>query len=144
MFYIFLQKLKLDVVNLTLILQAAGFDLHSFDYTSVNKVRSDDKLSIEIKCGKSGIISKLSKGSPRVCDCPESNESNNNSSFWVVEGVEPKSPLNNTNKVKTGSSNLLPQLSISDNVLTKNALGFLCEQYKQSNSNQKKVEINNS
>lgn len=134
----------MDVVNLTLLLRAAGFELHSFDFASLSEVRSDDKLSIEIKCGKSGIISRLSQGSPRVCDCPEPNKSNSNSSFWVVEGVAPKSPLQNANKIKNGSSNLLPQITMADDMLTKNVLGYLCEQYRQSNELNKGKGVDNN
>lgn len=60
-------------------------------------------IQIEIRCNKSGIVSKMSyKG---ACTCPD-EEAGFNNSYWEVQGSAPSS-----NEVHDASSNLLPQLS---------------------------------
>lgn len=94
----------MDAIELTSILKAYGYHLDSFDYALAKKERSAAQdVQIEIRCNKSGIVSKMSyKG---TCSCPD-EEAGFNNSYWEVHGSAPSS-----NEVHDASSNLLPQLA---------------------------------
>lgn len=94
----------MDAIELTSILKSYGYHLDSFDYVLAKSDRNAAQdIQIDIRCNKSGIVSKMSyKG---ACSCPD-EEAGFNNSYWEVQGSAPSS-----NEVHDASSNLLPQLS---------------------------------
>lgn len=85
---------QINVFELTLLLKVMGFRLNYLDYEESNgggdKALSSD-ISIEIKCGKRNIVSRLSATGDQ-CSCPAKREDHgNDSSFWEILGTAPSS-----------------------------------------------------
>lgn len=78
--------------ELTLLLKVMGFRLNYLDYEEApaEKATTPD-ITIEIKCGKRNIVSRLSATGDQ-CSCPAKKEENgNDSSFWEILGTAPSS-----------------------------------------------------
>jgi hypothetical protein len=80
-------------VNLTVLLKSLGFKLNFLDFVkpspdAMQKEKNEETVSIDIKCNKSGLLSKLSFDMAH-CNCPvEGGE--HDSAFWEVQGTSPK------------------------------------------------------
>lgn len=98
--------------ELSLLLKVMGFRLNYLNYeeaTSSSANQSSD-ITIEIKCGKQNIISRLS-ATEELCGCPaKKEEKDNDSSFWEILGTAPSSSPGKQ-RIEDTCSNLLPELS---------------------------------
>lgn len=106
----------LDAIELTMILKSIGFRLDSFDFqakathTAANggariendcipmakslspqSKSDDDVISVQIACGKSNIVSRMTYRlrDSADCSCPDMASVNNNNSFWEIQATGP-------------------------------------------------------
>ncbi|XP_059611461.1 uncharacterized protein LOC132258258 [Phlebotomus argentipes] len=94
-----------DVIEVTQLLKSLGLQLDKLGFDTAAKEGASSGLSVEIRCGTSNIVSKLSQAQ-RICICPENGH---NSSFWEVQGTAPGAIKQE--KMDETSSNLLPDIS---------------------------------
>lgn len=156
-----------DVIDLTLILKSIGFRLESLDIDkkagngvnicstgnanaecfptakSLSPTKQDDGnvISVQITCGKSNIVSRMTytMNDDHDCTCPHDAVMLKNTAFWEVQSTGlfvngrtlGTSPKNNGKIVNDTSSNLLPVISEKSIVLTQNLFHALLKQYKQ-------------
>lgn len=137
------------MIELTLLLKAAGFRLESFDFgLQQNQRNGSEGLKVEMQCHKSGIVSKLCYKLDR-CSCPN-EDALPTTSFWEVQASSPnttntqvrvsycpKLRLENVRfwllqEIIDASSNLLPSLTPED-INTSNALiNLILERFKKT------------
>lgn len=121
-----------------MILKAMGFRLDHLDYEDhqapvVAPAPHEDDVTIEIRCGKAKIRSRLT-ASQQHCACPPKSENAQlANSFWEVQGNNPaSSPGKKT--VQDTSSNLLPDLSKKGILVTKHLLAIMMEVFRRERS----------
>lgn len=123
------QPLRIDVMDLTLLLKSMGLKLEYIDFQE-EKLNADT-LSVQITCNKSGVLAKLSYDLVN-CSCPDKNYKE--TSFWEVQGTGPSVFSKCTNDT---SSNLLPEISEKCSMVSKAMLSNLLDYYR---SNIKAIE----
>lgn len=91
---------QFNVLDLTLMLKVMGFRLHYLDYEGApNPSAAHQALTIEIKCGKQNLVSRLSAPA-ESCKCPsKSEDQEHDNSFWEVLGTAPNSSPGTKKKV---------------------------------------------
>lgn len=90
-----------------------GFRLNHLAYeeTPSGAPPAASDVSIEIRCGKQNIVSRLS-ATEDSCSCPaRKDETENEASFWEILGTAPSSSPGGKKRIEDASSNLLPELS---------------------------------
>lgn len=118
------KPLKIDVIDLTLLLKSMGLKL---EFLNFEEQKSNvDTFSVDIKCNRSGVRAKLSYDLVE-CTCPEKDEKE--ASFWEVQGTGPKAFSKGKNDA---SSNLLPEVSENCSLVSKAMLTNLLEYYRNS------------
>nr|XP_040234805.2 mucin-5AC-like [Anopheles coluzzii] len=118
------KPLDIDAINLTLLLKSMGLRLQYLDFETEKS--NADNLTITVKCNRSGMRAELSYELLR-CSCPEKTDQE--SSFWEVQGTGPKVFSKCKNNA---SSNLLPDVSESCALVSKAMLANLLDYYEAS------------
>lgn len=116
--------LKVDVIDLTLLLKSMGLKLEYLDFQEEKS--NTDSLTIDIKCHKSGVMAKMSYDLVD-CSCPEKDEKE--TSFWEVQATGPSVFSKHKNNT---SSNLLPEVSENCSLVSKAMLSNLLDYYRSS------------
>ncbi|XP_058459319.1 uncharacterized protein LOC131435442 [Malaya genurostris] len=119
-----LKPLKVDAIDLTLLLKSMGLKLEYLDFEQDKS--NTDTLIVEIKCNRSGVVARMSYDLVD-CSCPEKDEKE--TSFWEVQATGPQvfsKFKNNT------SSNLLPEVSENCSMVSKAMLSNLLDYYRSS------------
>ncbi|KAL1379280.1 hypothetical protein pipiens_015012 [Culex pipiens pipiens] len=119
-----LEPLKIDVIDLTLLLKSMGLKLEFLNFEQEKS--NADTFTVEIKCNRSGVRAKLAYDLIE-CTCPEKDEKE--ASFWEVQGTGPKAFSKGRNDT---SSNLLPEVSENCSMVSKAMLTNLLDFYKSS------------
>lgn len=104
-----------------------------FDTAANGETCPNPNLTIEIRCGSSRIVSRLTSQARHQCVCPENGHT---SSFWEVQGTAPGALGLKNENTKEKSSNLLPEVSsvVNEGVTTLlNASLHLLKNAKQMN-----------
>ncbi|XP_029713136.2 uncharacterized protein LOC109418513 [Aedes albopictus] len=114
--------LKVDVMDLTLLLKSMGLKLEYIDFEK-EKLNADT-LTVQIACNKSGVLAKLSYDLVN-CSCPDKNDKE--TSFWEVQGTGPSVFSKFRNDT---SSNLLPEISEKCSMVSKAMLSNLLDYYR--------------
>lgn len=114
--------LKVDVMDLTLLLKSMGLKLEYIDFE--NEKLNADTLTVQIACNKSGVLAKLSYDLVN-CSCPDRNDKE--TSFWEVQGTGPAVFSKFRNDT---SSNLLPEISEKCSMVSKAMLSNLIDYYR--------------
>ncbi|XP_062559500.1 TSC22 domain family protein 1-like isoform X2 [Armigeres subalbatus] len=114
--------LKVDVMDLTLLLKSMGLKLEYIDFE--NEKSNADTLTVQIACNKSGVLAKLSYDLVS-CSCPDKNDKE--TSFWEVQGTGPSVFSKFRNDT---SSNLLPEISEKCSMVSKAMLSNLLDYYR--------------
>lgn len=114
--------LKVDVMDLTLLLKSMGLKLEYIDFEK-EKLNADT-LTVQIACNKSGVLAKLSYDLVD-CSCPDKNDKE--TSFWEVQGTGPSVFSKFRNDT---SSNLLPEISEKCSMVSKAMLSNLLDYYR--------------
>lgn len=125
LYSIFVQRPDIDVINITWILKALGFNLDFMDFLPDSI--SGDKLkeiNIEVKCSVSGLVARLNY-KLEGCACPKKKDEQ---TFWEVQGMAPSSKTQV--KQKDTSSSLLPEMSANCSLVSKAILNNLLKYYK--------------
>ncbi|XP_055627893.1 uncharacterized protein LOC129769565 isoform X2 [Toxorhynchites rutilus septentrionalis] len=118
------KPLKVDVIDLTLLLKSMGFKLEYLDFEK--EKLNCDTLTVDIKCNKSGVKARMSYDLVD-CSCPEKDEKE--TSFWEVQATGPKEFSKFKNNT---SSNLLPEVSENCSLVSKAMLSNLLDYYRSS------------
>ncbi|XP_055597937.1 uncharacterized protein LOC129747659 [Uranotaenia lowii] len=117
--------LKIDVIDLTLLLKSMGLKLEYLDFQPDRA--NMDTLTVDVKCNRSGVLARMSYDLVNGCSCPEKDEKE--TSFWTVQATGPKAfSKGNTNT----SSNLLPEVSENCSRVSKAMLSNLLDYYRSS------------
>lgn len=114
--------LKVDVMDLTLLLKSMGLKLDYIDFE--HEKLNADTLTVQIACNKSGVLAKLSYDLVS-CSCPDKNDKE--TSFWEVQGTGPSVFSKFRNDT---SSNLLPEISEKCSMVSKAMLSNLLDYYR--------------
>lgn len=114
--------LKVDVMDLTLLLKSMGLKLEYIDFEQ--EKQNADTLTVQIACNKSGVLAKLSYDLVN-CSCPDKNDKE--TSFWEVQGTGPSVFSKFRNDT---SSNLLPEISEKCSMVSKAMLSNLLDYYR--------------
>ncbi|XP_055532712.1 protein PRRC2C-like [Wyeomyia smithii] len=116
--------LKVDVIDLTLLLKSMGLKLEYLDFEEEKS--NTDSLTVDIRCHKSGVMARMSYDLVD-CSCPEKDEKE--TSFWEVQATGPSVFSKHKNNT---SSNLLPEVSESCSMVSKAMLSNLLDYYRSS------------
>ncbi|XP_055691411.1 uncharacterized protein LOC129794639 [Lutzomyia longipalpis] len=118
-----------DVIEITQLLKSLGLQLDSVDFETAVAPNEGTAphLSVEIRCGTSKIVSRLTSTVKRECICPKYS---NNSSFWEVQGIAPSANGVENGNTKEKSSNLLPEISKNTNDCVKTLLDAALHLFK--------------
>lgn len=139
----------INVFDLTLLLKVMGFRLNHLDYyeEAVGPGTSSSDVTVEIRCGKRNIVSRLSAPA-ELCACPAKREDHEtDSSFWEILGTAPSSsPGGAKKRVQDASSNLLADLSKRGVTNTRHLLHLIYEGFRKdhlpsTNSPEQRPEI---
>lgn len=123
LYSIFVQRPDIDVINITWILKALGFNLDFMDFLP-DSISGDklQEINIEVKCSVSGLVARLNY-KLEGCVCPKKKDEQ---TFWEVQGMAPSSKV----KQKDTSSSLLPEMSANCSLVSKAILNNLLKYYK--------------
>ncbi|XP_053686116.1 protein PRRC2C-like [Sabethes cyaneus] len=116
--------LKVDVIDLTLLLKSMGLKLEYLDFDADKS--STETLTVEIRCHKSGVLARMSYDLVD-CSCPVKDEKE--TSFWEVQATGPSVFSKHKNNT---SSNLLPEISENCSMVSKAMLSNLLDYYRTS------------